>query len=98
MRRYSIVGAIVVVIAVLFLWTRRRANTTTSEASQATNSQAMVAQTSNGEGAAVSESSAPQKDEIPAGIPEAELERIRREKAYVEQLHNQDHNVPIAFY
>src|SRR5882724_11475758 len=98
-RNLSVVGILAaLLLLLLFMWARRRANTSTSEVSQASNLQA-PADVSNRDGAASPESSVgTQKDETPAGIPEAEIERYRREKAAAERIYNQDHNVPVAFY
>src|SRR6516225_77840 len=93
----GILAALLVLL--LFLWIHRVANTSTSQVFEATNSQAVIPAASTRESAVRPESQAqPQKDEMPAGIPEAELERIRREKAYIERLSKEDHNVPVAFY
>src|ERR1043166_2769750 len=101
MKPRLIAGTIIaaLLLFLIFLWARRGANTSTSEFSDETNLQVAVPAVSIRESAARLESLAqPQKDEMPAGIPEAELERIRREQAAIERLNNQDHNVPVAFY
>src|SRR5439155_9119548 len=99
MKRYLILGVVAAGLILLLLlgWPRRSGSSGMPAVSEVTTPQAVEIPDAGSKVAAES-LARPKRDGVPPAIPEAELEKYRKEMSAAERFYNQDHNAPVAFY